>query len=778
MLLVEHDQDQAALLIALLGDATDELFSVEHVERLGKGLDRLVRGGIDAIILDLFLPDSRGLDTLAKVHSHSPTVPIVVLIGLQDRQVARQAIREGAQDYLVKGNLLDTDRLSRAIRYAIERMRSENALRKSEERFELLARATNDGVWDWDLLTGQMWWKVGVHSFLGYPPYFVGNDPTWRHDRIHEDDRERIATGIRTVIDGGGHFWLDEYRYLCADGSYAWVFDRGYVIHDEAGKPIRMIGALMDITDRKRAEEALRETNETLRTLVQSSPLGIAVTDANLKLRIWNPAAERILGWKSHEVLGRPLPPVLAPDEGEEPVGGLTKRVVLGEAVTEVELRCKRRDGIPVHLNLSMAPLCDAQGEFSGTMAVVANATERKLAEKQRAELEEQLRQSQKMEAVGRLAGGIAHDFNNLLTAISGYGSLLRNRFDGNDPCRAHVEEILKSANLAASLTRQLLAFSRRQVLQPRVLDLNEVLGGMETLLRRLIGEHLELTTVTDDALGRVLADQSQIEQVIMNLAVNARDAMPKGGKLLLQTRNVNLDETYTHRHGRIRAGPHVLLTVTDTGTGMDEEIQSHLFEPFFTTKEIGKGTGLGLATVYGIVKQSDGDIWVYSEPGHGSTFKIYLPRVEEALEQPSRTSPRAEPRKGSETVLLVEDSEFVRRLLRELLGQCGYKVLEASQGHEALRLSNEYEGRIDLLLTDMVMPRMSGRELAAQLAPQRPTMKVLYMSGYTEEAITRHGVLDPGTAFLEKPFTPETLARKLRQILDPGADRANGKDD
>jgi PAS domain S-box-containing protein len=758
ILLVEDTPEDACLLQAFLEKARGGRFAIESEESLAGALARLTRGGIDAIILDLNLPDSHGLETFDRVQAHSPTVPILVLTSLENETVADQAIRQGAQDYLLKGRL-DGSLLVRAIRYAIERKRSENALRLSEERFELMARATNDAVWDWDLATNRIWWNVGVRSFLGYPPDHIGTDLQWWHEHIHPEDRERVVSCMRSVIDGGGRFWLDEYRYLCADGSYACVFDRGYVIHDDRGRPLRVIGAMMDITDRKRAEEALRETNETLRTLIQASPLAIAMTDGELRLRLWNSAAERILGWKAHEVLGKPLPFA----EGSD---GLRDHFLRGESVTSLELPRKRKDGSIVDLSLSAAPLRDARGKAAGIVALLADVTDRKQAEAQRAQLEEQLRQSQKMEAVGRLAGGVAHDFNNLMTAVSGYAQLLQERFAGDGQAKGWADEILKAAGRASSLTRQLLAFSRRQVLQPKVLDLNGVVRGLEGLFRQLIGESIELAFVLDPTLGSVKADQGQVEQVLMNLAVNARDAMGPGGRLTIETRNVDLGDEYQDRHGRARSGPNVMLAVSDTGAGMPPEVQAHLFEPFFTTKE--KGTGLGLATVYGIVKQTGGDIWAYSEPGRGSVFKIYLPRTDAPPPEPrERDATRTRLRGGAETILLTEDSEIVRRLLREILHQQGYRVLEASEGQEALRISRESAEPIHLLVTDMVMPGMSGRELAARLAAQRPDLPVLYMSGYTEEAIARHGELDPGTLFLEKPFSPETLARKVREILD-----------
>ena len=397
----------------------------------------------------------------------------------------------------------------------------------------------------------------------------------------------------------------------------------------------------------------------------------------------------------------------------------------------------------------------------------VATAIERKRAEHALRQSEKQLWQSQKMEAVGRLAGGVAHDFNNLLTVIKGYTELMLSDLKPSDPLRPEMEEVQKAADRAAALTRQLLAFSRRQVLAPKVVNLNYLVEDMNKLLRRLLGEDIELAIKLADHLGCVKADPGQIEQVIMNLAVNARDAMPKGGKLTLETANLELDEGYSREHVMVKPGPYVMLAIADTGSGMDAETLAHVFEPFFTTKEQGKGTGLGLSTVYGIVKQSDGYIWPYSEPGIGTTFKIYLPLVDEMAEREQARAQLSPGLGGQETILLVEDEEGVRGLTRQLLQRHGYTVLEAEHGQDALMLCERFSGPIHLLLSDVVLAQMSGRELVERLGPLRPEMKVLYMSGYSDEAIIHHGVLKPGTAFLQKPFTTESLMRKVREVID-----------
>jgi len=410
----------------------------------------------------------------------------------------------------------------------------------------------------------------------------------------------------------------------------------------------------------------------------------------------------------------------------------------------------------PLKTWFSLSAYSPARGFF---VAVFDNITERR-------KLEEQLRQSQKMEAVGQLAGGIAHDFNNLLTVINGYAELLQTRIDEKSPLRGNVDEIRHAGDRAASLTRQLLAFSRRQVLQPKALDLNGVISDLGTMLHRLIGEDIELRTHLRPDLGTVLADPGQIEQVLLNLAVNARDAMSAGGTLVLETDNVVLDETFAKEVPAVVPGPHVLLAVSDTGTGIPMEIREHIFEPFFSTKERGKGTGLGLSTVYGIVKQSNGHISVHSEVGKGTTFKIYLPRVDGEAQVSSSVSPAAS-LQGDDTVLVVEDESSVQGVIERVLSGNGYRVLMACDGSEALRVSGEHKGPIDLLITDLVMPGMGGQEVASRLETARPGLRVLFMSGYTENAISHHGVLDAGVAFLQKPFQAEVLLRKVREVLD-----------
>jgi len=478
-----------------------------------------------------------------------------------------------------------------------------------------------------------------------------------------------------------------------------------------------------------------------------------------------SPAAAHVFGYTPEEMAAeRGLwYQRLSPEDAAQ-VRACRERAAATGQLQTVEYRFRRRDDTVRWIETSYIPARDGRGTVLRLDGISRDITEQR-------KLEEQFRQAQKMEAVGRLAGGVAHDFNNLLTVITSYSDILLEDLAPQDPRREDVEEIRKAAVSAAGLTHQLLAFSRQQVLEPRVLDVNAVLASAEKLLKRLLGEDIELVTALTPQLGAVKADPGQLEQVIVNLAVNARDAMPDGGKLTIETAKADMDEAYVWDHPLAKPGPYVMLAVSDTGVGMDEQTQRRIFEPFFTTKEAGKGTGLGLATVYGIVKQSGGFIWVYSELGNGTTFKIYLPRVDEPVETVTAPVAPTESLRGTETVLLVEDAAAVRAVTRQVLDRLGYTVLEAPNGAAALHLATKHHGPIQLLLTDVIMPELGGRQLAEQLTALRPELRVLYASGYTDDAVVRHGVLKPGIAYLQKPFTPEVLARKVREVLDSPRD-------
>lgn len=514
------------------------------------------------------------------------------------------------------------------------------------------------------------------------------------------------------------------------------------------------------VARRLKAESALREAHGHLQAVINSSPLAIYTVDTEGDVRSWNPAAETLYGWSADEVIGGRLAMITRDMEDQQ---GLRDRVFRGETLRGIETGGRKKDGTPVTVSLAAAPFHDAFGRVTGMLFIAADLTQVR-------QLEVQYRQAQKMEAIGRLAGGIAHDFNNLLTAILGTTGLLLENVDTDSRTRLDVEEIEKAAKRAAGLTRQLLVFSRQQVLEPRILDLNAVVGDLQRMLGRLIREDIELRTKLAAEVGAVQADPGQLQQAIVNLVVNARDAMPNGGQLTIETADVELDPRQLEAHTLTQPGKYVLLAIHDTGVGMDAATKARLFEPFFTTKEPGRGTGLGLATVYSIVKQSGGYIWAYSELGHGTTFKIYLPRVAGTPEKAALRTTPAPLAVGSETVLVVEDQAEVRRLTTRVLEARGYTVLAAESGGEAAQLAGRYLKRIDLLLTDVVMPGVNGRELALRLVAGRRDLKVLFVSGYTGEAIRQHGLLEMGAAFLQKPFTPEVLARKVREVLDSPA--------
>jgi two-component system cell cycle sensor histidine kinase/response regulator CckA len=506
---------------------------------------------------------------------------------------------------------------------------------------------------------------------------------------------------------------------------------------------------------------------DRVQTLYEHAPLGYHEYDAEGRITKVNHTDEEMLGFSAEEMIGQ-FVWKLSADEEDSRQKVLVKLAGAAPPGRNLERTYRRKDGTTFHVLIEDRLTLDENGKIKGIRCTIQDITQWKKTREEVTSLQERLRQSQKMEAIGRLAGGVSHDFKNRLTIIKGYSQLSLMELKEGDPLKENIDIIQKASERAADLTRQLLAFSRRQIMELKILDLNALLKDMEKMLIRIIGEDIELVSLLAEDLGKTKTDPGQIEQVILNLAVNARDAMPSGGMLTIETANVDLDEAYASNHDRMAAGHYVMLSVSDTGHGMTPEVKGQIFDPFFTTKELGKGTGLGLSTVYGIVKQSGGNVSVYSEPGQGSVFKVYLPRAEEETSLPVR---RDEPESipcGTETLLLVEDETSVRNLAVSILRRQGYHVLEAPDGDQAFLLAHNHSGaNIHLLVTDVIMPQMGGRELADRIKIIRPEMKVLYMSGYTDNAIVHHGVLNPGIEFLQKPFSPAGLAQKVREVLD-----------
>jgi two-component system cell cycle sensor histidine kinase/response regulator CckA len=648
-----------------------------------------------------------------------------------------------------------------------ERVRAEAALREITRTLNEAQRIAHIGHWIHDLDTGRITTSDETYRIFGLAPQ--KDLHTWEawQEHIHPEDRHIRAVAIAEALEEGTHYNA-EYRVIRPNGEIRRVHSQGEIERDESGRPRCVFGIIRDITEHRRAEEARRAAEQRLKHVVASSPAVLFTLQVE-------GGEFRGIGWMSENVeslLGYQVEETLEPDwwtgnihpEERDEIVARFRSEILGRDYSTAEYRFLHKDGQYRWIRGETRLLRDTAGQPAEVVGSLSDITERR-------RLEDQLRQAQKMEAVGHLAGGVAHDFNNLLTIISGYSEILLPGLPPEDPRREMISQIQQAGERAAGLTRQLLAFSRQTVLEPKVLDLNEVVRENEKMLRRLIGEDVQLTTALDPALRSVKVDPGQLSQVIMNLAVNARDAMPTGGRLTIETGNVELDEVFAAVTPDARVGRYVLLAVTDTGAGMTPEVRAHIFEPFFTTKGPGRGTGLGLATVYGIVKQSGGFISIDSEPGRGTAFKIYFPAVAGRASTGKSFHGLKPLARGAETILLVEDEDAVRSMVRIVLEQAGYSVLPASEGSEALRFAEEHPGAIDLLITDVVMPGMGGRELVERLVGLRPEIKVLYLSGYTDDAVVRHGVLQAEVAFLQKPFTMAALTNKVREVMDSSAE-------
>jgi PAS domain S-box-containing protein len=654
------------------------------------------------------------------------------------------------------------NRVASVIQDITERKQTENALRESEKRYRALFEGSRDAIYitirEGEIVDANQ----SMLDLFGYGrEEIIGLNA--RKTYVCPEDRTRF----QQEIEREGFVRDYEIKLRKKDGTEMVCLLTATVRRANDGNIAGYQGILRDITEHKQVLNELHTEKQRFQTLSENAPFGMVMIDKEGAFRYINPKFRELFGYDLNDVPnGKTWFRKAYPDTSY-------RHDVISTWISDLEsfnpgekrsrtftVTCK--DGTEKIINF--IPVQLGTGE---NLMACEDITERKRTEVEMAALQEQLRQSQKMEAIGRLAGGIAHDFNNLLTVIRGYSQLLLVEHKEGTSLEGSIEQIKQAADRAADLTRQLLAFSRRQLMEMRVLDLNTVLRNLDKMLRRVLGEDVKLVTLLVEDLGRVKTDPGQMEQVVMNLAVNARDAMPSGGRLTIETANVELDEAYARAHISVPPGRYVMLSVSDTGVGMTQEVKERAFEPFFTTKEKGKGTGLGLSTVYGIVKQSGGNIWVYSEPGKGTTFKIYLQRVDEPLEELREKMVGEELPRGKETVLVVEDEEKVRKLIVEILGRQGYRVLEASHGDEALVIHEKHDGPIHLILVDVVMPGMSGSELAKHLASLRPETKILYMSGYTDNAIVHHGVLARGVNYIQKPFTMDGLTRKVRKVLD-----------
>jgi PAS domain S-box-containing protein len=706
ILVVEDSPTQAQELLFVL--ASDEL-EVEIATNAERGLLLFQTSDFDLVITDIVLPGMSGYELCEQIKNHSAKgdVPVILLTSLSDPMNIIQGLECGANNFITKpyeaSHLLDR----------VKAILDKKAFRSNS--------------------------KLKVEAEV----VFMGKKLTINSDK--EQILDLLISTFEDIVRTNQELQASKAELASAKRQV-----------DDYARQLE--GKVRSTEDkRNRAEEALVESERRYRRLVEFSPDAIFIKRAN-RIVFANQRCLKLFGASSPEqVLGKTVFDFIHPDFHAI----MTERLGLmetGNPVPLIDEKIVRLDGTTVDVEISASPFLE-EG-VTAIQVVCRDISDRK-------KLEEQFHQAQKMDAVGQLAGGVAHDFNNLLTVISGYSDILVTRLPDNDPMKGFVQEIHKAGERAAHLTRQLLAFSRKAVIEPRVLDLNAIVTDTEKMLRRLIGEDISLTTALAPALEQVKADAGQIEQVIVNLAVNARDAMPQGGKLTIETRNVELDADYAALHPLVKPGRYVMVAVSDTGSGMSQETKAHIFEPFFTTKGPGKGTGLGLATVYGIVKQCGGHVGVYTELGHGTSFKIYLPPVGDKVSSGKSLCGNKMAPHGKETILLVEDEDAVRAITKLALQSLDYTVLEARNGEEAVRICERHTEPIHLLITDVVMPEMGGRQVAERLASRKQGIKVLFLSGYTDDAVVRHGILQAEVAFLQKPFTPTALANKVREVLD-----------
>ena len=634
-----------------------------------------------------------------------------------------------------------------------ERKQAEIALGESEERYRLLARSANETVWDWDLLTDGITWDAGTGPLLDYEFSQLGNSVGWWYERIHPTDRERVMGSIDAAISQARAAWTEEYRFRRADGTYAVVQDRAHIAHDDSGTPNRVISAMSALTNTQGAERHLQQVLDVLH-------VGVSVIDKQGHIIVANTSDKQLWGGEGAGAQELAEHRAWWADTGEpvRPEEWGAARAIQGEFSVEEEVLVETPDGAQRLIRSSAAPIVDERGEIVGAVNVSEDVTEARTAEEARVREDEEQRRAEKMEAVGRLAGGIAHDFNNLLTGILSYSDLILQELRPADPLRADVEQIRDAGQRAAGLTRQLLAFSRRQLLQPKVVSLNSSVRQLEPMLDRLAGPGINLETQLDPGLGTVLVDPGALEQVLVNLVTNAREAMRQGGQIRITTAN-SLSGTSG------LAPEYVSLWVSDTGTGMDPTVLSHIFEPFFSTKRGGSGTGLGLSTVYGIIEQSGGKITVESTPGEGSTFGIHFPG-HGAGEQPAQLSRRPALKAARERILLVDDEPQVRESVKRLLVGQGYTVVEASHANDAIRIYDAAPSEIDVVLTDVTMPGLSGYDLAEQLRARAPDLPIVFMSGYAETPMGTGALAGYKTGYIQKPFQVEILVERLREVL------------
>jgi two-component system cell cycle sensor histidine kinase/response regulator CckA len=756
VLIIEDVPMDAELVQYELGRARIP-FEARRVDTREDFLAELDAFAPDVILSDYTLPRFDGLAALELARSHAPAIPFLIVTGSINEETAVGAMKAGAADYLLKNNLA---RIGPAIEGALarvrarrEKARAEDALRRSEAN---LRAVFNDGLQAFVLVNTEGIVQALNRTAERWSERFRGRRLA-EGDHIFDFTPEAGAAVQAALAGEAGSV---ERCLRDPSGAEAWFETTHAPVVDDDGRIIGVSLNAREVSERKHAERALRESEARYRDLFDNASDLVCATDREGHFLYVNRAWHEGTGYSDTELAALRFGDLVHP-ESRARCAEVMERALAGETLTHVELTLMPRSAVPIVVegNLSGARQADGSVTLRG---IYRDITERK-------RVDEQLRRAERMQAAGRLAGGMAHEVNNMMTGVIGFAEFLLRGLAPDDPRRSEVQEIIRAGSRAADVTRQLLAFTRQQLMHPEVLAINDVVVGLEKMLRHSLGENHELDLRLDGGLREIRADRGQLEQVLINLILNARDALPASGRVTIATAPAQLDEVYTSRRGDVEMAPgaYVLLSVSDTGCGMEPEVQARIFEPFFTTKPVGQGTGLGLSTVYGIVKQSGGFIWCYSEPGLGSTFKVYLPALLAGTAEPTRVPRPAAPRGGSETVLVVEDEDVVRAMACRGLREHGYTVLEARNGAEALAVVQENTAAIDLVVSDVVMPLVGGRELAARLAELDPALPVLYMSGYTGEDVVQRGLMDPGAPFAQKPFTPDGLARTVRELLD-----------
>ena len=804
ILLIDDDEDDFIITQDLLtdlgyqpGKREEHRFKLEWLDNYIDGQIAIDQNRHDVYLVDYRLGEQNGLELIREAIKRGCSAPLILLTGQGDREVDLEAMQAGAADYLVKGQM-DAPLFERSIRYALERQRTQIEIQRRNRELGLLNHviAASATTFELENILQTTCRELCLTFDLPQSAALLLNQKRTTATVVAEHIPENLTSLVNVTIPVKGNAFfeyllinkapliihdvlndsrLQAVQQLLHQGQVKSILFLPIIINDDVEgaiilntyKPHKFttdeINLAWSVTDQiagALSNARLTQAHQRLITAIEQSAESVVITDTKGIIVYINPAFERTTGYTWKDAVGQNTSILNSQQQDKEFYKELWSTIASGN-VWRGRFINKKKDGNLYTEDATITPVRNEHNVIVNYVNVARDITHE-------LQLEEQLRQSQKMDAIGQLAGGVAHDFNNLLTAIMSYAGLALETLPPDQFVYEDIKGIQKTAERAATLTRQLLAFARQQVSQPRVIDINDSILNMDKLLRRLIGADVELVTLPATSLGRVKIDPGQFEQILVNLVVNARDAMPNGGKLLIETANVVLDHNYAQGHAEVIPGNYVMMVVTDNGTGISKDIQARIFEPFFTTKEVGKGTGLGLATCFGIVKQSKGHIWVYSEPKHGTTFKVYLPCIDKEHVLPSKSAPAHHLPGGTETILLVEDETTVRNLASRTLRQRGYTILEATNGEEALNIVREQKDTsIDLILTDIVMPKMGGAILVKKLIPDYPGLKVLFISGYSDNAVIHNDMLEAKYDFLQKPFTPEQLAHKVREVLN-----------